>query len=1117
MAANAGTIQAELLLNNQQFMNAMNEAMQEMNHLQHQSNNVKRANHQVAGALAGVGAGIVAAVGASVVTAARFEQSMAKVKAISGATDSDFAKLEQTAKDLGASTAFSATEAADGMGLLAAAGFKTNEIIASMPGLLNLAGAAQVDLASSADWLGSIMAGFGIDATESAHSVDVLVKAMNDANTDLPDMAEAMKYVAPVASSLKIGMEDTAAAVALMSNYGIKGSQAGTTLRASLLALANPVGQGKKMMKELGLSVKDSNGEMLSLPKMIDAISESLEGKTEADRVSAAAALVGTEASSGFLALLNEGGDTIEEFSRKLENSDGAAEAFAATMKDTLAGAWDNLTSSIEGVGINLGESFMPEAKAVVGIMQNIVDVVSELDPDLIELTLKIAGGAAAAGLLYSALGKIPLAFKALQIAMGPTGWLMLGLGALAGAFMSVGDGAEDMSTKILAELDEMAKQNRTLEETADRFDFLKGKMKLTTDQFGEYIDLNQRLGTTKSSSELEKIKDAMEKLQKSSGLSKDELDELVGINQELAETVPDANNAITDQNNIVVEGTEAVRKYTKAKRDELLLELEIKKAKAEADEKKNLSEQKQINSEMKDLNKELAGIEKDILDTSKKITKEKEAEKKAREENQVGAANIHKQEQELAEFQLNNIQKQKVKVQEKLLAKQKEGAEIEKELGLLDTVDQQMANIILSQVGLNGKKEEGIDLINEEIVENNKALSKIDEKAKKEKLTKEQAQALVDQYLRQNDELLNAKQLLQDHLGIKDKDAKMIKEQEKALKGLQDALKKQGYELDLNTGKVTKMKDEAEKTNKELEKDVKKEVKTDDKGSNAKNHKEATKKGEKNVETKDKGSNSKNHKDATKKGEKEVKANDKGSNDKNHKDATKKGDKQVETKDKGSNDKNHKDATKSGEKTVKTENKGSNEKNHKDATKSGTKTVKVDDKGTNSKNHSTATKAGTKSITAKLINLAEFMSNFSPVTMTVKASASLIGSAWDKISGKKHGGGTVHELPKFHEGGSPSLRSLGFSAPKFDEVDVRLLRNEMVLTQGQQSNLFRMISTFGSVAAGNLKKATVGEAVAKTTIQVGQMVVREEADVKRIAEELDRLATQRQRARGEY
>jgi TP901 family phage tail tape measure protein len=1082
VGANAGTVRARLALDSRDFKQKMQEARQEMQSLNKQAQQLKIGQGQIKAGLMAIGTGAVAAIGASIVTAARFEQSMAKVKAISGATGEEFEALKEKAKELGATTSFSATQAADGMALLAAAGFKTNDIINSMEGLLNLAAAAGLDLAQSADYLGSIMSGFGIAAKDSGHAVDVLVKAMNDANTDLPDLAEAMKYVAPVASSMKISFEDTAAAIALMSNYGIKGSQAGTTLRATLLSMANPVGQAKEAMEKLGIEYKKANGEMKSLPEILNHVKEKMQGLTNAQKTQYAAMLVGTEASSGFLALINEGGDKLQRFADGLRAADGAAADMAATMKDTLMGAWDEFTSSIEALGIEIGEEFTPEAKKVVQLATDLVGALSKLNPQFIEMSLKMAAGASAAGLLYFALSKLPLLFRTLQVAMGPWGWISIGLGMIAGAMLDVKDNTEALSETTMTEMAEIAKANRTLEEQANRYDFLRAKLKLTNDEWARYVDLATQLPNVQDPEKVKAMQDEMSKLQKASGLTADELNELVSLNRDLAEKVPDSTAAISEQNNVILKNTDAVRKYTDAKRDELLLELQVRKAKAEANQMENLARQKEIHQEMISLKKELAGLEKDIAEKAKDYKYYQEQALEAEKKGHIRDKMYYEERGVAIAAELDKLNEKKVKIWEHIQGLEKESRQIDKEIGLLNTVDQQMTNIILAQVGLNGKKEDSLRLIDEEIQKTGKLLSGVDEQVKKGKLTKEQAQELVKQYVDHINQLSEAKGLLQEYVGIQDKGGKKSKEQLKAWQDLKKVLEANGYTIDLNTGKVTKLnrevdktKEKAKETNKELGKKVTKEVKVDDKGSSAKLHKDATKSGTKHVKTDDKGSNAANHKEATK----------------------------------------------SGTKVVKTDDKGSNSANHKEATKSGTKVVKVDDKGSNAANHKEATKSGTKDVRLKSSNFSDWLSDItSPVTKKVKLVAQKVGD-WLGV-GKRHSGGTLHELPKYHGGGvvDPPINfgRLG-TPPRFDEVDVRLLRNEMVLTQAQQANLFRMIQTFGYVAEQRIKDSFKGDGggVAPVTIQVASLVVREEADIKRIAEELERLARQRQRARGEY
>ncbi|MEH7642968.1 phage tail tape measure protein [Bacillus pumilus] len=261
-AVSVGEIVARLELDSAQFSAGVSQAENQMQQMGNSAKSLSTQMGIVQTAALAVGGAVVAGIGVSVKTAADFEQAMSKVQSISGATGQDFEALRKVAMDLGESTKFTATEAAQGLQYLAMAGFSVKDQIGSLPAVLNMAAAASVDMGTSADIVSNIMTGFGIASEDSTYAVDVLVKTMTSANTDLLQLGDAMKYVAPVATSLGFTFEETAAAVAKMSDAGIQGSMAGTALRAGMLRLANPIGRAAKATKAYGIEVQDASGKM---------------------------------------------------------------------------------------------------------------------------------------------------------------------------------------------------------------------------------------------------------------------------------------------------------------------------------------------------------------------------------------------------------------------------------------------------------------------------------------------------------------------------------------------------------------------------------------------------------------------------------------------------------------------------------------------------------------------------------------------------------------------------------------------------------------------------------------------------------------------------------------
>jgi len=345
---------------------------------------------------------IVGAGTAVIMTAANFEASMNRVRGLTGATGSDLEKLTAQARELGATTQYSASDAADAMGFLAMAGFKVNDILGAMPSVLELAASAQMDIATAADITSNILTGYGKSVEELGHVNDVLVKAMTSANVDLRMLGESMKYVGPVASGVGVQFEEVAAAVGLLGNAGIQGSMAGTVLRGAISRLANPTKQAKDLMAELGIKVTDSSGNLKSLTEIVRELEDS--GATAADMM----ALFGDRAGPGMSALVEQGSEALANLTEALEKSEGAAKAVAEVNMEGAKGAFLELKSAGEALAISVAESGLLEyvtdiAKGFAEWLRNL----SETNPELLKTMTNIALVAAAAGPLISTTGKI--------------------------------------------------------------------------------------------------------------------------------------------------------------------------------------------------------------------------------------------------------------------------------------------------------------------------------------------------------------------------------------------------------------------------------------------------------------------------------------------------------------------------------------------------------------------------------------------------------------------------------------------------------------------------------------------------------------------------------------
>ena len=315
-----------------------------------------------------IGVASVAAAKKTIDVGKSFEAGMSEVQAISGASGKDLEKLSAKAKQMGATTKFSATESATALKYMAMAGWKTNQMVSGLSGVMNLAAASGEDLGTVSDIVTDSMTAFGLKAKDSGHFADVLAKASSSSNTNVAMMGETFKYVAPLAGSMKYSIEDTATAIGLMANAGIKGSQAGTSLRSIITRLVKPPKDAATALNALGISTTKADGSMKPLRETMAELREKFSGLTESQKASYASSIAGQEAMSGLLAIVNASDSDFNKLQKAIDNSSGAAKKQADVMNNNLQGALYDLGSVAESVGIGIYEDIKTPLTKAVGV-----------------------------------------------------------------------------------------------------------------------------------------------------------------------------------------------------------------------------------------------------------------------------------------------------------------------------------------------------------------------------------------------------------------------------------------------------------------------------------------------------------------------------------------------------------------------------------------------------------------------------------------------------------------------------------------------------------------------------------------------------------------------------
>lgn len=369
--------------------------------------------------------------GFSLKTASDFEAGMSKVQAISGASGEDMERLGVLAQEMGATTKFSALEAADGLSYMAMAGWTTDQMIAGLPGVMNLAAASGEDLALVSDIVTDSLSAFGLEAKDSAKFADILAAAASSSNTNVSMMGESFKYAAPIAGTLGYNAEDTAVALGLMANRGIKASQAGTTLRSAFSRLADPTEEVASGLEMVGLRAEDLHG--LTLDQTLKKFREGFADLDSTQKAQAASMIFGKNAMSGMLGIINASEKEYNDLSKAIYNSKGAAEKMSEVMLDNLNGSLTLLKSAIEGAAISIGNILMPYVKKMVDGIRGAVDWFNNLSQEKKELIVRIGLVVAAIGPLLFILGNTLIWFSKVGAAVKGFGLILKGLGGILG------------------------------------------------------------------------------------------------------------------------------------------------------------------------------------------------------------------------------------------------------------------------------------------------------------------------------------------------------------------------------------------------------------------------------------------------------------------------------------------------------------------------------------------------------------------------------------------------------------------------------------------------------------------------------------------------------------
>lgn len=745
--ADVGAIRARMVMDASQFKRELDQAKAKLESTAKASRSIEAGLSRVQTAFLAAGAGVAFGIGKAVQVGMEFEAQISRVGAIAGATGADLERLEQTALDLGASTSKSATEVAVGMEQMAAAGFEVNEIIAAMPGVIAAAEASGEDMARVTEVVTAALNGFGLEASEASRVADIMAEAANRSAASIDDFGYAFKYAAPLAKQLGIEIEELSAMIMIMADAGLEGSQAGTTLRMALNRLASGSKPVTKALHEMGISMKDANGNFKTAPQLLAEVIEKMQDMDGQTRIAAASALFGTEAMSGMLEVIEAGPDKLEELTEALRNSEGASQEAAKKMKDNLKGSIEEMTGAAETAAITFYKELEPSLRAAViaisdfikqlqqdGTIQRwgenvakLIDWLRNLNREAIGTTAKFAALASGALLVakrFADLGDTVVGLagsfgKLTGEGKGGKGGLsgllsligMGGRGGLVGAILALAAAFVVTQEATIAEARAQERANQEMAEALPEIKSMYNEMKalqrqsnLTGEELVRYAEIQEELKRSTDPEEQKRLRAEMEALEKRSGLTREQLNRFVEISNTIAETLPGTTTEVDKFGRAFATSDESIRATVSNLEKLAGIDYESAISKFNTQLNETTTKWKNINAEVEKKQKRLEELHQKKAQINAQT--EEENRKYTTQMGLVGGINMSKK------TKLSLLDKEIAKEAESLMLSQKQKQQLIAQSGELQKQYNIMVNQALKKAGINAEGQKGYNIL---------------------------------------------------------------------------------------------------------------------------------------------------------------------------------------------------------------------------------------------------------------------------------------------------------------------------------------------------------------------------------------------------------------------